>query len=61
MKVHRAARFVTVTGSRANVERQSVDILFAGDDGKDYAIEIDPSILAALVARRGQGASRQPS
>lgn len=50
MKVRKAARFVAVTGSRANVARQSVDILFAGDDGHDYAIEIDPSILAALVA-----------
>jgi hypothetical protein len=42
MKVRKAARFVTVTGSRANVARQSVNILFAGEDGNDYAIEIDP-------------------
>jgi hypothetical protein len=50
MNVRKAARFVAVNGSRANLERRSVDIVLAGGDGNDYAIEIDPSIVSALIA-----------
>lgn len=47
--VRKAARFVAVKGSVANLERKSVDILFDGEDGHAYAIEIDPAIVAALI------------
>lgn len=47
--VRKAARFVAVNGSVANLDRKSVDILFAGEDGRAYAIEIDPAIVAALI------------
>jgi hypothetical protein len=58
--VRKAARFVAVSGSHANLERKSVDILFDGDDGQSYAIEIDPSIIAALlVAIQGEATELQ--
>lgn len=49
INVRKASRFVAVNGSHANVEQKSVDVLFKGEDGNDYAIEIDPSIVSALV------------
>lgn len=49
MLVKKSARFVEVLGSHANEISKSVDILFGADDGTKYAIEIDPSIVAALI------------
>lgn len=49
MDVRKAARFVAVKGNHANTEAKSVDILFEGADGQHYAIEIDPSIVGALL------------
>lgn len=49
MLVKKSARFVEVLGSHANEKSKSVDILFGATDGTKYAIEIDPSIVAALI------------
>lgn len=49
MLVKKSARFVEVLSSHANETSKSVDILFGADDGTKYAIEIDPSIVAALI------------
>ncbi|WP_273727468.1 hypothetical protein [Brucella gallinifaecis] len=50
INVRKAARFVQVRGSHANTLNESVDILFDGEDGNAYAIEIDHSIISALLA-----------
>jgi len=50
LMVKKAPRFVEVQGSHANTETKSVDILFLAEDDEKYAIELDPSILGALVS-----------
>lgn len=50
LNVKKAARFVRVRGSHANIMNESVDVLFEGEDGADYAIEIDHSIVSAVLA-----------
>jgi hypothetical protein len=60
--VRKAPRFVAVSGSTANTERNSVDILFTGEDGQAYAIEIDPAIVPALiVAIQGEATALRAS
>lgn len=54
MQVRKASRFVAINGSHANQEKNSVDLLFLGEDGQHYAIEMDPAVIpATLVAATG--------
>lgn len=48
--VRKASRFVRIAGSHANIMNESVDLLFEGEDGAEYAIEIDHSIVSAVLA-----------
>lgn len=49
IKVKKAPRFVEVQGSHANARTKSVDILFRAADDEQYAVEIDPAIIEALM------------
>lgn len=49
INVRRAARFVAMNGSHANIEKQSVDLLFIGEDDQQYAIELDPAVIPPMM------------
>lgn len=49
INVRRAARFVAINGSHANVEKQSVDLLFIGEDDQQYAVELDPAVIPPMM------------
>ncbi|MDR7032403.1 hypothetical protein [Mesorhizobium sp. BE184] len=50
LNVKKAARFVAIDGSHANIKGRSVDLLFIGQDGQRYAIELDPAVIPPMIA-----------
>lgn len=49
MQVRGAPKFTAISGSHANKEDNSVDLLFDAVDGQRYKVELDPHLIPAML------------
>ncbi|TIL53149.1 hypothetical protein [Mesorhizobium sp.] len=50
VEVRKGPRFVAMNGSKVDIERGTMSLLLIDSEGRNFAIEIEPQVVAPMIA-----------